>query len=78
MAGQNVFPPIPSALDLRGAPFRANRDEWEPVLKEFQDALQVCSGEGAARALQSHQARGQLLGGFDGRRRRLVTQRRHG
>lgn len=62
MADLNVFPHFPSVLDLRAKEFQANRAGWDLVLNKFQEALKVCAGEGAARALQSHQTRGQLLG----------------
>lgn len=61
MATESSYPTLTAKLDLRGEQFRANKENWIPVLEKFEEALKQVSAEGNDVSLRRHQTRGQLL-----------------
>ncbi|WQF87365.1 hypothetical protein CDEST_12379 [Colletotrichum destructivum] len=58
---EQLFPVERSCVDISGAPFKANRRAWTPVLEEFDKNLREVSSEGDEVSKNRHQERGQLL-----------------
>lgn len=61
MAAAHTFPSFRSKINVGDALHVQNRQNWEPVLEKYEQALQDVSSEGSESSLKRHQDRGQLL-----------------
>jgi hypothetical protein len=62
---ESLYPVVTSKLNLGGQQFQTNRENWKPVLEQFEEALGQVSAEGNDISLRRHQGRGQLLRALD-------------
>ena len=61
MAGSLSFSTQSSGANLADPVYSANRDNWTPILEQFEENLEAVSAEGNDASLARHQQRGQLL-----------------
>ena len=61
MAGSLSFSTQSSGANLADPVYSANRDNWTPILEQFEENLAAVSAEGNDASLARHQQRGQLL-----------------